>query len=199
MKKIALFGGSFDPPHYGHFALCTLTRELFSPEKIILSISKNPLKGSANAPEAHQLAMAKLMAEELGKTGPVFEVSDWELRRAGFSYTIETLRHFHAIEPNAELLLCIGEDNYQIFEKWKAYQEILQLAHLVVFARSGTQGEQQSSRIIPPERYTWVQLDLPLSSSDLRREIAEGQDWQAKMPSSIAAHIAAHRLYQNEK
>jgi len=198
MKKIALFGGSFDPPHYGHFALCSLTRELFSPQKIVLSVSKNPLKAGATASEAKQFVMVKLLAEALGKTGQIFEVSDWELQREGPSYTIDTLKYLHETEPNAKLLLCIGEDNYRIFHKWKNFSEILQLAHLVVFARQQATSQQFASEVVEPSQRTWVHFDLPLSSTEIRRKIAAESNWQTSMPSSIARYISTHQLYQEK-
>ncbi|NTW49693.1 MAG: nicotinate (nicotinamide) nucleotide adenylyltransferase [Chlorobiales bacterium] len=193
--KIALFGGTFDPPHNGHLAVCTLTRELFSPDRMILSVSKNPLKETASAPEYHQLEMTRLFCEELNKTGNIFEVSDWELRRDGPSYTVDTLAYLQSQFPQATLQLCIGEDNYRIFTRWKNYEKILEMAELVVFARPHKENGLNEILGLHPNRLHWVDLDLPLSSTELRHEIASGTVRWTKMPGAISRYIQANRLY----
>ncbi|NTW49185.1 MAG: nicotinate (nicotinamide) nucleotide adenylyltransferase [Chlorobiales bacterium] len=193
--KIALFGGTFDPPHNGHLAVCTLTRELFSPDRMILSVSKNPLKDTIATSEHHQLEMTRLFCEELNQTGNVFEMSDWELRREGPSYTIDTLAYLQTQFPQATILLCIGEDNYRIFTKWKDYEKILEMTELVVFARPQKENGQNNIPGLQPNRLHWVELDLPLSSTELREEIASGNVRWTEMPGTVARYIQAHQLY----
>lgn len=193
--KIALFGGTFDPPHNGHLAVCTLTRELFSPDRMILSVSKNPLKESASAPDRHQLEMTRLFSGELNKTGNIFDVSDWELRRDGPSYTVDTLSYLQSRFPEARLLLCIGEDNYRIFTKWKNYEKILEMAELVVFSRPHKENHLNEIPGLDPTRLHWVELDLPLSSTELRQEIASRTVRWTMMPGEIARYIKANGLY----
>lgn len=193
--KIALFGGTFDPPHNGHLAVCTLTRELFSPDRMILSVSKNPLKEATSAPDHHQLEMTRRFCEELNLTGNIFEVSDWELRREGPSYTVDTLIYLQTQFPNARLLLCIGEDNYRIFTKWKSYEKILEMAELVVFARPHKENGMNGIPGLEPSRLHWAELDLPLSSTELRQEIASGSVRWTRMPGRVARYIQENRLY----
>lgn len=193
--KIALFGGTFDPPHNGHLAVCTLTRELFSLDKMVLSVSKNPLKDTATISEHHQLEMARLFCKELNQTGEIFEVSDWELQRKGPSYTIDTLTYLQSRHPRAILLLCIGEDNYRIFTKWKDYEKILEMAELVVFARPQKENGHERISGLEPKCLHWVELDLPLSSTELREEIATGKVRWTEMPGTISRYIQKHQLY----
>ncbi len=192
---IAFFGGTFDPPHYGHFAVCTLIREILSPDKIILSPSKNPLKPNQESSDNHSLKMLRILSDDLNQTGKSFEVSDWELCQNGPSFTVDTIRHFQKIYPNSRIFLCIGQDNYAIFPKWKGYQTILNLCHIVVFARPGS---HTSSVDAPfnPNKFTWIDLDLPLSSTECRNAIASKEpSCLNQLPTKIAGYIRQHRLY----
>lgn len=198
MSSVVLFGGTFDPPHLGHFALCTLTRELLRPDKVILSVSRNPLKCGATASDQQRFEMATLLAQDLNETGDCFIASGWELAQSDPSYTLETLQHLATQYPNAKLLLAIGEDNYRIFSKWKWPDKILDLAELVVFSRQAEGGAPSLLPEFPNAKVRFIKLNLPISSTALRLELANPERRNAafrKMPSLIARYIAAHNLY----
>ncbi len=194
--KLAFFGGSFNPPHNGHLALALILRERFSPDKLLLSVSKNPLKSAFEIADEHRLAMTHLLADELNATGRIAEVSDWELSRSAPSYTIETLEHLEQVYPQAQILLAIGEDNFRAFSTWKRHEEILERATLVVFERPNL---NMLSDFTPPEnaRVCRVPLAIDETSTDLRAKLSQGVYPNGEMPQAILKYIQEHRLYQH--
>jgi len=195
--NIAFFGGTFDPPHYGHFAVCTLVRELINPDKVIFSLSKNPLKNLQSSNERHRLNMLNILVDELNQTGPIFDISDWEIKQSGPSYSIDTLNYIKEKYSGAKIFLCIGQDNYAIFHKWKSYKQILDLCHIVVFARPGSHSASVESPF-KPDAFTWIDLDMPLSSTECRQDIASNQtSCFQSLPSKIASYIQENHLYEN--
>ncbi len=193
---LAFFGGSFNPPHNGHLAIALLLREKFMPDKLVLSVSKNPLKPAHGVSDEDRLAMTQLLADELNATGPIAEVSDWELRQDKPSYTIETLEHLEQLYPNSRILLAIGEDNFRTFSKWKRYQEILERTTLVVFDRPDANSPMDFT-LPETARLYRVPLWIKENSTELRAQLSKGLYPKGKMPHSILTYIQKRRLYQN--
>lgn len=193
---IAFFGGSFNPPHNAHLAMALLLRELFLPDKIILSVSNNPLKPDSEISDDDRLAMTRLLADEINATGHVAETSDWELARNAPSYTIETLERLERLYPNARLLLAIGEDNFRSFSRWKRHDEILRRAELVVFERPDASAPTDFA---PPKTATIHRVPLALreNSTDLRHKLARGLCPKGEMPQSILTYVKKRNLYRN--
>jgi nicotinate-nucleotide adenylyltransferase len=196
-----IFGGSFNPPHNGHLAMCLLLRVLFRPEIITLFVSKNPLKGNtsestkekSSAHDRHRLAMTRLFADDLNRTGNVFQVSAWELAQEK-SYTIDTLnylqtRHSPTYDSKTRIGLVIGEDNYKQFHLWKDYEKILAHVELIVFTRKAAEGTVPDIFRNTPVHH--VALDVPVSSTAIR----SGDLRDEALPSCVAAYIREHHLY----
>ena len=197
---IALFGGSFDPPHLGHFAMALLIRELFSPDQILLSVSQNPFKPDSSAETYHRVQMTSIMAREMNKTGDVFEVFDWELTRPAPSFTIDTIRFIHGQNPTARLTLCIGEDNFNLFSKWKNYEKILSYATLAVFKRPNKieQPIETTSFITPEElekKVTFIDFNSIYSSTEIRRRLALGEAAGDGLLPEVLQYLQKHCLY----
>jgi nicotinate-nucleotide adenylyltransferase len=193
--KLAYFGGSFNPPHNGHLALALLLRERFLPDKLLISVSKNPLKSALEIADEHRLAMTRLFADELNATGHIAEVSDWELKQTNPSYTIETLMHLEQVYPQAEILLAIGEDNFRTFSTWKRYEEILERATLIVFERPNL---NLPLNFTPPEtaRIVRVPLAVDETSTDIRAKFSQGVYPSGETPKIILKYIQERKLYQ---
>ncbi len=142
--------------------------------------------------------MTQLLAQDLNETGACFQASDWELAQPDPSYTIETLQHLAEQYPGAKLFLAIGEDNYRIFSKWKSPDKILQMAELLVFSRQVQSSPPSLLPEFPNASVRFIKLDLPLSSSMLRLELAKPDQRKAalrKIPSVVARYIEEHNLY----
>lgn len=132
MKKIGIYGGSFDPVHKGHKLLAeNLSKAINADKVIIIPAAVSPFKSGSFASDEDRLNMCKLaFSEEL------FEVSDIEIKRGGKSYTVDTVSEIKKLYPDSELYLFMGDDMLLSFHKWYEYREILRLCTLVCACRT---------------------------------------------------------------
>ena len=135
MKHLAIFGGTFNPFHNGHFQILNAVSQSGLVDKILLIPSKIPPHKEVGflADEKHRLNMCRLAAEEFENAS----VTDIELLRSGKSYTIDTLHELIKRYPDYKPALIIGGDMMASFSEWKDYKQILKIADLIVFSRKG--------------------------------------------------------------
>ena len=132
MEKIAIYGGSFDPPHKGHKLLARNLAQICGAHKvIIIPTALSPFKENSGAKADDRFAMCRLAFSE-----PLFEISDIEINRGGKSYTIDTLNEIKKLYPDSELYLFMGDDMFLSFNKWYKYQDILRLCVPVAACRT---------------------------------------------------------------
>ncbi|MCC5788472.1 MAG: nicotinate (nicotinamide) nucleotide adenylyltransferase [Opitutales bacterium] len=193
-RRIALFGGSFDPPHWGHFLLACDAREKFALDEVVfLPAARSPLK--ENSPIASgEDRLHWLETAIAGRSG--LRVSDWELRQSGPSYSIETVRHWQTIEPTAELFWIIGADQALSLPKWHRIEELLQQISFIVFPRPGQ--PELSEETLP---YSGSLFLLPghhvnLSSSEIRERLRERKSLHFLVPENIRSYLEDYSLYQ---
>ncbi len=190
-RRIALFGGSFDPPHNAHLALAAVAQDtLASDELRWLPVGQAWQKARQPSPAEHRLAMLRLA---IGDT-PGQIIDECELRRRGPSYTLDTVRELQAGQPNAECFMVIGQDQFAGLHTWHGYAELLQRVTLAVALRPGVQATARADVLAAPRR----ELPLPplaISSSEIRRRVAAGLDIAALVPPAVAQYIHRHRLY----
>lgn len=135
MEKIAVYGGSFDPPHNGHKLLAeNLSRFCGADRVIVIPAAVSPFKSGGSASGEHRLNMCKLLFD-----APLFQVSDIEIKRGGKSYTIDTLTEIKKLYPDAQLYLFMGDDMLLSFNKWYKFDEILKLCKIVAACRTQKQ------------------------------------------------------------
>lgn len=202
MKKIAMFGGTFDPIHKGHIGLAVQTMHLLHLDKVLL-IPTNipPHKQMHAAPGYHRLAMCKLAVS--GIDG--IEVSDRELRREGPSYTVDTLRELKAEYPDSKLFLIMGSDMFFTLEQWRESEEIMRLAVICTGARE--RGELDRLKAHAQHLQSTYQADcqvldidvLELSSTEIREKYANGVDLSEILPAKVLGYIRKHHLYTQGK
>jgi nicotinate-nucleotide adenylyltransferase len=194
MRRVGLFGGTFDPPHLGHLALAEWAREQLDLERVVFMPAGAPphKRGRDLSPVEARVAMTRLAV----KGQPAFTVSTLETRRRGPSFTVDTLRALKARHPRAKLYLVIGADSLDDFANWHAPREILALATLAVASRPG------SGRVRRPaigRRGAVVWLDNPgiaLSSSAIRARAASGRSIRYLVPDVVERYIMRRRLYR---
>ncbi len=132
MKKIAVYGGSFDPPHKGHKLLAENLAKSCGAEKVlIIPTAMSPFKNTSGATPTQRYEMCKIAFDD-----SLFEVSDIEISRGGKSYTVDTLRRVKEIYPQSELYLFMGDDMFLSFDKWYKHDEIAHMSKIVAACRT---------------------------------------------------------------
>ncbi len=190
--KLALFGGSFDPPHLGHLAFARFALDALAPDRLLwLPAGRQWQKpDQVMAAGVHRVQMLRLLTA--GE--PRFAIDDRELHRRGPSFTADTLREFKAEAPDAELMFLIGQDQYARLPTWYRAETVVQLATLVVVPRAGEAVVTPPG--MPPHRLQVLNLpDTPLSSTAVRDAIARGDDISPLVGADVASYIDSHRLY----
>ncbi len=198
--RLAVFGGSFDPPHNGHLALCLYARELLRVDRLVISASNNPLKDTPQAADRDRVKMVELLAETINRTGAFVDVSSWEANRGHPVYTIDLMEYLEEIYSTSDLTLLIGEDNFLNFRQWKSWEELTRRYSIIVFGRKGDEGasvDTAGDEHLFDKRFGHIDLNLPLSSTELRNRIASGDDCSAEIPSSIWQYIVEEGLYRD--
>jgi nicotinate-nucleotide adenylyltransferase len=194
-RSAGLFGGSFDPPHLAHLALARAALEQLALDRLVwMPAARSPHKaGQPSAPAEDRVAMLRLLAA--GE--PRFEIDERELRRAGPSYTVDTLRALHAQQPATDWWLVIGQDQYARFDTWHEWRAILALAGLAVAARDAQAVAPAPGLAGCPHRVRVLALPpLPHSATAARSRSAAGQDVAALVGAPVARYIAHHHLYR---
>lgn len=181
--EIGIFGGSFNPVHCGHIGLADamVKRGLVDEVWMVLS-PQNPLKhlGSAMASDADRMAMLRIACE--GR--PHLRACDVELSMPRPSYTVDTLRLLAFRYPQHRFRLIIGADNLAIFDRWRQHEYIWEHFSPIVYPRPGF------------PREGCVEMDtFDVSSTELRRLIAEGAPLNNLLPPGVENYIVAHGLY----
>jgi nicotinate-nucleotide adenylyltransferase len=200
--RIGIFGGTFDPVHYGHLILAEQCREQARLDAVwFVPAARHPFKADATATtferraEMLQLAIAG---------HPAFRVDEIEKDRPGLSYTADTLDELQRQHPDAALHLLLGSDTLPDFPKWYEPGRIVYTAALVVMERPGhlvpSVAELQSALVLPPDvslRMQVVEVPLiDLSSRDIRRRVAQGHTIRYMLPRAVEVYIAEKGLYR---
>ena len=194
--RTGVFGGAFDPPHNAHVALVQAAlAQLGLAELRIFPTGDAWHKERALSACEHRLAMARLAFE--GLAGAV--VDERELRRAGPTYTLDTLRELRQARPTDELVLILGADQAASLERWHGWREILGLAVIAVAERPGTDAIDPASLAGLPAGARFETLavaPMDTSATDIRTRAGQGQDLSRLVPPPVARYIDQHHLYR---
>lgn len=199
--RLGLYGGSFDPIHYGHLLLAECAREtLRLDEAWLMPAAVPPHKQTRElAPAKHRLAML-----ELALAGhEQIKSSRLEIDRGGVSYTVDTLATIHDQHPSATLFLLMGADSLHDLPTWREPARICELATVAVVRRGGSPEPDFSvlKPIVSDSRLQTIraaQVQMPLielSSTDLRHRAATGQSLRFRTPRAVEKYIETHALY----
>lgn len=203
--RLGLYGGSFDPVHYGHLLLAECCRETLELDEVWLIPAEIPPHK-----QDRERALAKHRYEmlELALGGhPQLKASRLEIDRGGVSYTVETLEAVRQQHPQAELYLLMGADSLRDLPTWRDPHRICELAIPAVVRRGGAAEPDYSvlARLVPPDRLEAIrasQVKMPLielSSTDLRRRAAAGQSLRYRTPRAVEKYIEAQGLYRDRR
>ncbi|WP_075091344.1 nicotinate-nucleotide adenylyltransferase [Planctomyces sp. SH-PL14] len=194
--RIGIYGGTFDPIHFGHLLLaescrdaCRLDRVIFVPARVSphkLDVVIAPVR-------------ARLEMLELALAGfPEFRVSRVEVDRQGPSFTVDTLRHFRTEVPDDELFLLMGADSVTDFPRWREPQQILELATLVVVNRARAVPDLSALADLDTTGHPPLSVPMPgvdFSASDIRRRVQEGRSVRFQLPRPVEHYVRDKRLY----
>lgn len=196
--RFGVFGGSFDPPHYGHLALAETARvQLQLARVLFVPAGEPPHKTDVKlSPIAKRVALVQAAIADNG----AFALSRVDVDRPGPHYTVDMLRLLRAEFPQVtDWFLLLGEDSLHDFLSWRAPEEILDLAELAVMRRPEKPAPLETLQERLPtleRRLTW--LDVPplhLSATELRRRVREGLPLRYLVPLPVEVLIRKHQLY----
>lgn len=186
---IGIFGGTFDPPHIGHLIVASDAFAALRLDRLILVPSADPphKQGRVMATAEQRLDMVRAAVSG----DPRFEVDGIELKRAGASYTVDTLRAMRTRFPGAELFFLVGVDQMRELDSWREPQEVARLACLSVVAREGEEPVRDS-----PFRFRPVPVTrIDVSATEIRRRIRKGESIRYLVPEAVREIIEREGLY----
>lgn len=203
-NKIGIFGGSFDPVHLGHLIMAQDAEEAFELDLILFVPAMQPphkLARDLVTPD-QRIDMLRLALGERRN----WEVSDAEVRRGGVSYTIDTVRHFAAVYPEAELFFIIGGDSLPELPTWKSIDTLLDACRMITMARPGFDRAKLDAAIESlPARHRGhlaggitVGHAIDISSTSIRMRVAQQRSIGYLVPEAVEHYIREHGLYRKQ-
>ncbi|MGE0761892.1 MAG: nicotinate (nicotinamide) nucleotide adenylyltransferase [Bdellovibrionales bacterium] len=212
--RVGIFGGNFDPFHNGHLnSLETVAQALRLARIRVIPAFQSPLRNPVQGLSPEQ--RVALVRHGIGEHDAL-AIDEREIRRAGVSYTVDTVHELRKEAPNETLFLIIGMDQFENFDQWKDFSEILQNADLVVTSRPGMELPQsleafpgglrpfvqkfarKMTLLKSGRNIHFVQLnDLEVSATEIRKRVRDGYMINDLVPSAVAEYIGKHNLYKN--
>jgi nicotinate-nucleotide adenylyltransferase len=187
LKKIAIYGGTFDPVHHAHLILAREAIETLDLHKVILvPAAISPLKKAAPVASG-EVRLAMLRAAIKGE--PEFEVDECELLRPPPSYTIDTVEEICRRERDAAIYCLIGEDNVDQLPRWHRFVELEKMVRFVVLDRTGKQ---------PSHSYQLIRRRIDISATEIRGRVAQNESIRYLVPESVEETIQREKLYREQ-
>jgi len=188
LKKIAIYGGTFDPIHHGHLIVAREALERLGAEQVIFIPARvSPLRKTAPvARDEIRLLMIKAAIEN----EPGFAVDDCELLRPSPSYTIDTIEQIRQRNSEATIYCLIGEDNVDKLTKWRRFADLEKMVRLVVLDRSGQQ---------PHHAYPIIRRKIDISATEIRKRVATGRSIRYFVPPAVEEIIRGEKLYLEQR
>ena len=192
--RLAIFGGTFDPPHIGHLlAAGDAADQLQLARVIFVPAATQPLKaGRVTAAAEHRVAMVRLLVEG----DPRFHVSEVEVDRAGLSFTVDTLTHFAGQYPSDERYLLLGKDVLGTFDQWKDPSRVVSLARPVLLVRGDEIDAPLPVAMRDAEVRRLQTRRVDVSSTEIRQRVRDGRSIKGFTTDGVAAYIARAGLYR---
>jgi len=187
MKKIGILGGTFNPPHIGHLIVANEVKQALGLDEVRLMPTAVPPHKTApgDATAEQRLLMVELAVMAIDG----LNVSDFEVKRGGVSYTFDTMHQLTEIESESEFHFIIGGDMIDLLPKWHRIEELVTLVNFVGVGRPGTDATTE---------YPIIMVDIPqieLSSTLIRQRITQNGTVQLLIPPAVEAFIRKEGLY----
>jgi len=190
--KIGLYFGSFNPIHHGHLLIASYMLQHSDLQQVWFVVSpQNPLKPAASLlNEYHRFFLVQLAIDGESR----FKASDIEFKLPKPSFTVDTLTYLQEKYPDNEFSVIMGSDSYQNLPKWKNYDWLLKNYSIYVYRRP----EHESVSIYPGAKDIHILNAplLPISSTEIRKDIKEGRSIRYLVPETVRAEIERNSYYQ---
>ncbi|MEO6805032.1 MAG: nicotinate-nucleotide adenylyltransferase [Edaphobacter sp.] len=198
--RVALFGGSFDPPHYGHIAIAAAAADVFDLDSVLFApVGRQPLKvEGGSAPFADRLSMVELACDSDSRFG----VSDLDAPRddGAPNYTVDTLAKLQEAMPEERLFNLVGADSFLDLPRWHEPERLLELAEWIVVSRPGFALADLSPLGLTPRQLGRVHLlqtvHVDVAATNLRERLEAGDPCADVLSPAVSAYIQAHHLYR---
>jgi nicotinate-nucleotide adenylyltransferase len=188
LKKIAIYGGTFDPIHHGHLIVAREALERLGVDEVIFIPARvSPLRKTAPIAKDE---IRLLMIQAAIENEPGFAVDDCELRRPPPSYTIDTAEQIRQYKSNATIYCLIGEDNVGKLTKWRRFADLEKMVRFVVLDRTG----QRPSHVYPV-----IRRKIDISATEIRKRVASGRSIQYFVPPAVEEIIRREKLYLEQR
>ena len=210
---IGIFGGTFDPVHYGHLRPLLEVKQILALDEVHLIPSyMPPHRDQPGASAEQRLAMLQLAVADT----PGFVIDQRELLRGGRSYTVDTLQSLRDEVGTSPMSLIVGMDAFIALDSWHQWQRLNQLAHIVVMQRPGALLPKSGAVAELVEQAQALDVEelrqqpagkiffqsvtqLDISASDIREQVAHGRDIRFLLPDSVRHYIKTEGLYKNRE
>ncbi len=193
-KRLALYGGAFDPVHCAHLRVARTALEQAQLDQVIfIPSAQSPLK--AHAPLTDDAARVEMLRLALGGETR-FELDTYEIERGGLSYTIDTVRYFLERHTGVKLFWIIGADQFEQLDRWRRIDELVGLVEFLVLERPGS----DLACALTASDFSYQVLEAPLmneSSSEIRERCEAGRSLEGLVPDAVQAFISERELYRN--
>lgn len=212
-RRIAIYGGSFDPFHLGHLVPTVRAQETFRFDAVHFVPSRTPphKEDQPLTPVTHRLSMVAMATLPYER----FYASDDEVFLDGPTYTVDTVRRFRDGDPDADYFFLLGSDSFSQIATWDRWQELVDAAHLVVLHRAHIWGDELRSkvpetlwsrlklvapfeRVEDPTEPTVFLLDhepFPISATSIRTRQSRGLPIRELVPHEVFTYIEKYGLY----
>ncbi|MGE3312943.1 MAG: nicotinate (nicotinamide) nucleotide adenylyltransferase [Limisphaerales bacterium] len=192
MKRVGLYGGSFDPVHLGHLLVAEAALEEFQLERLlVIPAAQSPFK-PGTAPSVPSVRLRMLRLAFAGT--PQVEIDDQEIRRGGVSYSVETAAACARRFPDASLCWLIGADHVQSLPAWRQAAKLAELVEFVVIPRPGI--DSSAPRPAGFRLHFLRGFPLAISASEIRARARAGRSLRHLVPDAVAEVIATEGLYR---
>ncbi len=183
MKRLGIYGGSFDPIHHAHLILAREARETFDLEEVIFVLAaQSPFKNTPTSATLRWKMLNIALDDE-----PGFSASRLEIDREEPSYSVETVEVLCRENPGARLFFLLGEDNLEKLTSWHRFDDLRRMVQFVVLDRSGGRSEYP---------YPVVRRRIDISATMIRNRVASGQSIRYLVPEAVEQIIRREKLYQ---
>jgi len=193
--RVGIMGGTLDPVHKGHLQIANAAREILSLDRIMLLPAGDPPHKAQPISKLDRLEMVRLAANEIQGAFPC----SIEIFREGTTYTVDTLRELHEMNPGVEWYYIIGADTLDVLDTWRNFSEVAKLCVFAVTGRAENDANLDRVKYFE-EKYgaEFVVLGIngpDISSSEVRAMVLRGEDASEYLPTSVYKYIKDHGLY----